>query len=95
MIFVKLVIPVGKKDIQYKTRMVKALIYSEANESIINKSKAEKLPVKKTKHKQQWSTGTGVLPTNTKTETSFSLPDLHANKIINQSQHVVDLNINH
>ena len=37
----------------------------------------------------------GVLTTNTKTATSFSFPELHANKLINQSIHVVDLNINH
>ena len=35
----------------------------------------------------------GVLATNTKTATSFSLPELHANKLINQSLHVVELNI--
>ena len=32
---------------------------------------------------------------NTKTEKSFSFPELHANKVINQSLHVVDLNIDH
>ena len=31
----------------------------------------------------------------TKTATSFSFPELHANKLINQSLHVVDLNIDH
>ena len=31
--------------------------------------------------------------TNTKTATSFSFPELHATKLINQSLHVVDLNI--
>ena len=34
-----------------------------------------------------------VKRTNIKTETSFSFPELHANKLINQSPHVVDLNI--
>ena len=29
----------------------------------------------------------------TKTATSFSFPELHANKLINQSLHIVDLNI--
>ena len=47
-IFFKLVIPSGKKDRQSKTRLVKALIDSWASESIITRSKAEKLPVKKT-----------------------------------------------
>ena len=34
-----------------------------------------------------------VKSANTKTATSFSFPELHANKLINQSLHVVDLNI--
>ena len=40
------------------------------------------------------SAASGVLTTYTKTETSFSFPELHANKLFNQSLHVVDLNIN-
>ena len=92
-IFVKLVIPVGKKDIQYKTRLVKALVESGASESILTKAKADKLPVKNTNQERQWSTTAGVLTTNTKTPTSFSFPELHANKLINQPLHVVDLNI--
>ena len=63
-------------------------------EYILAKAKAEKLPVKKTKQERQWYTAAGVLNTNTKIATSFSLPELHANKLINQSLHVVDLNIN-
>ena len=34
-----------------------------------------------------------VKSTNTKTATSFSFPELHATKLINQSLHVVNLNI--
>ena len=34
-----------------------------------------------------------VKSTSTKTTTSFSFPELHANKLINQSLHVVDINI--
>ena len=92
-IFVKLVIPAGKKGRQSKTCLVKALVDSWASESIIAKAKADKLPVKKTKKELQWSTDAGILTTNTKIITSFSFPDLHANKLINQSQNVVDLNI--
>ena len=92
-IFVKLVIPAGKKDKNSKTRLVKAMVYSGASESILAKSNADKLPVKKTKQERQWSTAAGVLTTNTKTSTSFSFPELHANKLINQSLHVVVLNI--
>ena len=35
----------------------------------------------------------GVLTTNTKIATNFSFPELHANKLINQSLRVVDPNI--
>ena len=48
-IFVKLVIPAGKKDRHSNTRLVKDLVDSGAIESIITKEKAEKLPVKKNK----------------------------------------------
>ena len=92
-IFVKLVIPAGKKDRHSNTRLVKALVNSGASESILAKAKADKLTVKKTNQEQQWSTAAGVLTTNTKTATSFSFRELHANKLINQSLHVVDLNI--
>ena len=51
------------------------------------------MPVKKTKKERQWSTAAGVLTTNIKIATSFSFPELHANKLINQSLHIVDLNI--
>ena len=92
-IFVKMVITAGKKEIQSKTRLVKALVDSGASEYILTKSKAYKMPVKRTKQERQWSTAAGVLTTNNKTATSFSLPELLANKIINKSLHVVDLNI--
>ena len=49
---------------------------------------------KKTNKEQQWSKAASVLTKNTKTATSFSFPELYANKMINQSLHVVDLNIN-
>ena len=51
------------------------------------------MPFKNTKQEWQWLTAAGVLTTNTKTATSFSFPELHANKLINQSLHVVGRNI--
>ena len=51
------------------------------------------MPVKNTNQEQQWSTDACIITINTRTATSFSLPELHANKIINQSLHVVNLNI--
>ena len=71
-IFVKLVIPAGKKGRKSKTRLVKTLVNSGASESILAKAKAYKLPVKKTKKERQWSTDPGVLTTNTKIATRFS-----------------------
>ena len=73
--------------------MVKALVDSGSSESLITKAKSDKLTVKKNNQDRQWLTAAGVLTTNTKTATSFSFPELHANKLINQSLHVVDLNI--
>ena len=49
--------------------------------------------VKNTNKERQWSMVAGVLTTNTKTAISLSFLELHANKLINQSLHVVDLNI--
>ena len=48
---------------------------------------------KKTKQERQWSTAADFLTTNTNTATSFSFPDLYANKLINQSLYLVNLNI--
>ena len=52
------------------------------------------MSVKNTKQERQWSTASCVLTTITKIATSFSFPELHANKLIHQSLQVVDLNIN-
>ena len=49
--------------------------------------------LKRIRKERQWYTATGVLTTNTKIATIFSFPELHANKLINKSLHVVDLNI--
>ena len=73
--------------------MVKELVDSGSSESILTKSKADKLPVKKTKQERQWSTAAGILTTNTKKATIFSFPELYADKLITQSLHVVYLNI--
>ena len=48
-IFVKLVIPAGKKNRQSNTWLIKALVDSGASYYILAKSKSDKLPVKKTK----------------------------------------------
>ena len=51
-IFVKLVIPEGKKDRQSKTRLVKSLVDSGGSESILTKFKADKPTVKNTNQEQ-------------------------------------------
>ena len=51
-IFIKLVIPAGKKDRQSKIRLVKSLADSGASESILTREKAVKLSVKKTKQER-------------------------------------------
>ena len=88
-----MVIPSGRKDRQSKIRLVKSLVVSGASESILTKEKSVKLPFKNTKQEQQWSTAAGVFTTNTKTATGFSFPELYANKLINQSLHVLDLHV--
>ena len=88
-----MVIPEDKKCRQSKTQLVKLLVDSGSSYSILAKTKADKLRVKNTKHERKCSTTAGVLTTNTKTATSFSFPELHANKLINQSLHVFVLNI--
>ena len=44
-------------------------------------------------HERQWLKDSGGLTTNTKTATSFSFLEIHADKLISQSLHVVYLNI--
>ena len=53
-IFVKLVIPDGKKVIHSNIRLVRALANSGSSKSILTKSKAEKLTVKNINQEQQW-----------------------------------------
>ena len=53
-IFVKLVIPAVKKDIQSNTRLVKSLVDSGASDYILTKAKSDKLPVKNTKVNSRW-----------------------------------------
>ena len=88
-----MVIAAGKKDRHSKTPLFKYLVDSEAIQPSLTKSKAGKIPVQNTKQERQWSTASGVLNTNTKTATSVSFPELHSNKLINQSLNVVEINI--
>jgi hypothetical protein len=80
-LFVKLRVPHGKKGCATKTRMVKALVDSGASESIIKLKAGKNLPLKTKASSQKWQTAAGNLQTTKKTNrTSFSFPELHANK---------------
>jgi hypothetical protein len=69
--------------------MVKALLDSGASQSIITDKAARDLK-KKTCKPQLWQTATGMLCTASKTsKTTFSFPELHANKEIAKSLHMV------
>ena len=90
-LFVKIRVPSGKKNRSYKTRFVKALIDSGASESILTQSAARNLIMKKNCATQKWQTAAGKLSTSVKTnKTVFTFPELHANKVLNKSLHVVD-----
>jgi hypothetical protein len=90
-LFVKLKVPHGKKGRAFKTRMVKALIDSGASESIIELKAAKNLSLKTKASSQKWQTAAGNLQSTMKTSrTSFSFPELHANKQIEKSLHVVE-----
>ena len=54
-IFVKLVIPAGKKGRQSNTCLVNALVDSGASDYILAKASADKLPVKNTKKEKNIS----------------------------------------
>ena len=93
-LFVKLQIPHGKKGRSTKTRMVKALIDSGASETIIELRAAKNLALKTKSTNQKWQTAAGTLNTTKKTnKTKFSFPELHANKQIQKSMHVVEKGI--
>jgi hypothetical protein len=88
-LFVKISIPHRKKKCGNKTRMVKALLDLGASQSIITDKGARDLKEKLCKP-QLWQTAAGTLCTATKTsKTTFSFPELHANKEIRKSLHMV------
>jgi hypothetical protein len=93
-LFVKIQVPSGKKGRTAKTRIIKALVNSGASESIIDLKSAKNLVLKTKSSTKTWQTAAGNLCTNKKTKkTSFSFPELHANKQISKSMHVVDQGI--
>ena len=89
-LFVRLKVPHGKKNRQFKTRTIKALVDSGATESIINKNVTKHLVIVRNKKPKCWTTAAGLVETSTKTKATFSLPELHANREVTKSLHIVD-----
>ena len=93
-LFVRITYVTGKKNRQTKTKMVKALVDTGATESIINLKAAKHLPLSNRTETKKWSTAADVLNTNAKTKRlEFSLPELHTNRTIKKSFHVVNINL--
>ncbi len=90
-LFIKVEVPLGKKKNGIKTRLIKALVDTGASETILVLSAARKLPLKESSETKRWSTAAGTFDTSTKTKkVNFSIPELHANRTIQKSFHVVD-----
>jgi hypothetical protein len=71
--------------------MIKALVDCGASESIITKQASKNLKRKNNPKIQKWTTAAGKLDTAEQTrKTEFSFPELHANKLIKKSLHVVE-----
>jgi predicted aspartyl protease len=93
-LFVKIQHSTGKKNRQTKNKLVKALVDTGASESILTLQAAKGLPLSSKTEPKQWSTAAGVLNTNAKTKRlEFSLAELHANRKIEKSFHVVDMDL--
>ena len=92
-IFVKLRVLYGKKNRQFKTRTIKALVDSGATKSIINKDITKHLVIVQNKKPKCWTTAAGLVETRTKTNATFSLPELHANREVTKSLHIVNTGI--
>ena len=93
-LFVSIKRTTGKKKRQTKTKLVKALVDTGASESIISLESAKGLPLKTTTEPKKWSTAAGLLQTSSKTkQIEFGLPELHNNRKIKKSFHVVDVDL--
>jgi hypothetical protein len=85
----------GKKKNREKIKLIKALVDSGASESILVRTAAKRLPLRQSNELKKWSTAAGMLDTKDKTKkVEFSLPELHANRTIKKSFHIVDLKLN-
>ena len=71
-----------------KPIVLKALLDSGASATLIAQKYAKKLRLKNIKSKTVWSTPAGNLQTSQKTRTSFVIPELHDNRVIDWDLHV-------
>ena len=93
-LFVKIQHSTGKKNRQTKHKLVKALIDTGASETIISAKAAKGLPLSNKTETKKWSTAAGMLNTSVKTKRlEFSLTELQANRKIQKSFHVVDIDL--
>jgi hypothetical protein len=75
-----------------------ALVDLGATETILVQpatgNRTANLPLGLTKETKQWSTAAGLIDSTSKTKkVSFSLPELHANRIIKQLLHMVKVKL--
>ena len=94
-LFVRIQHSTGKKNRQTKSKLVKALVDTGASESIISLRAAKGLPLLSSKMEtKKWSTAAGLLNTRVKTKRlEFSLTELQANRKIEKSFYVVDIDL--
>ncbi len=93
-LFVKIQYKTGKKDRQTKYKIVKSLVDSGASESIMTLKAAKGLPISSKTETKKWSTAAGMLNTTAKTKRlEFRLLELNANRNIEKSFHVVDIDL--
>jgi hypothetical protein len=85
----------GKKNRQTNYKIVKSLIDSGASKSIMTLKAAKGLPSSRKTETKKWSTAAGMmLNTTAKTKRlKFCLPELNANRNIEKSFHVVDIEL--
>jgi hypothetical protein len=95
-LFVKTQLSTGKMKRQTKIRFSKALVDTGATTSITTSLESAKgLPLSNKTETKKWSTAApGMLKTSAKTKRlEFSLPELHSNRKIEKSLHIVDVEL--